>query len=88
MKVVRRRFPDDRIRFFAAGEYGDKTFRPHYHAILFGLHLHDLELSEFSRLDSPYKYYKSVTLQNCWDVVNSRCKDASAIPTRGTGGGR
>jgi len=25
------------FRFFAAGEYGERTFRPHYHAIWFGL---------------------------------------------------
>lgn len=25
------------IRYFAVGEYGSKTFRPHYHAIVFGL---------------------------------------------------
>jgi hypothetical protein len=25
------------VRFFAAGEYGEQTFRPHWHAILFGV---------------------------------------------------
>lgn len=25
------------VRFFAAGEYGEKNYRPHYHALLFGL---------------------------------------------------
>lgn len=27
-----------KLRHFSCGEYGDKTHRPHYHAILFGLH--------------------------------------------------
>lgn len=25
------------VRFFASGEYGERTFRPHYHAILYGV---------------------------------------------------
>lgn len=29
------------FRFFQAGEYGSKTYRPHYHAILFGLDFHE-----------------------------------------------
>lgn len=40
------------VRYFACGEYGDTTHRPHYHAIAFGLDLPDITLNDFGHLES------------------------------------
>lgn len=58
-KRLRQHFPPKSIRYFACAEYGTHTFRPHYHAIIFGLELLDLEplskgLSESSFLNSVW----------------------------------
>lgn len=37
LKRLRERIRPRRIRFFLAGEYGEITWRPHYHAALFGV---------------------------------------------------
>lgn len=36
LKRLRKQIEPARVRYFAAGEYGDKTQRPHYHVALFG----------------------------------------------------
>lgn len=64
MKRLRKRFSDDHIRFFMSGEYGSETMRPHYHAILFGLHLDDLKY--WKRSFEGFSYYNSPSLQSCW----------------------
>lgn len=38
-KRLRKNISPNKIRYFACGEYGDITKRPHYHAIIFGLSL-------------------------------------------------
>lgn len=64
MKRLRKKFSDQKIRFFMAGEYGDETKRPHYHAILFGLHLDDLQHYKKSQLG--FSYFNSPSLSEVW----------------------
>lgn len=68
MKRLRKRFSDDHIRFFMSGEYGSNTFRPHYHAIIFGLHLDDLEL--YKKSPQGFSYFTSPSLSACWSDLD------------------
>lgn len=55
---------DEKIRFFACGEYGDNFLRPHYHAIIFNLDISDLK--RFSTSFSGDIYYTSETINQIW----------------------
>lgn len=61
-----------KLRFMAAGEYGETTFRPHFHAIVFGLELNDLTPYKHSALG--YQYWNSPTLDKCWTDENGKLK--------------
>lgn len=63
MKRIRKRFGSD-IRFFACGEYGSHTLRPHYHAILFNIELNNLIPYKVS--SSGNQLYISPELFDCW----------------------
>lgn len=60
-KRVRRRLGP--FRYLMCGEYGETTLRPHYHALLFGLHVPDIEQRSVRR---GFPIYASSALQELW----------------------
>lgn len=67
MKRLRKAFPDVSFRFVMCGEYGSRTQRPHYHAMLFGFRFPDL---------FPFgHYYRSATLERLWPLGHSVIAD-------------
>lgn len=64
LRIALERSGRGKIRFFCAGEYGGRTHRPHYHLIVYGLHLDDLKYYKKSSLG--HTYYNSEFLSRLW----------------------
>lgn len=78
--IMRMRKHGYKLRYYLAGEYGDKHGRPHYHAAIFG---HDF-------LDHAYPddngYYRNPELTKIWgqgDVLCAPLEPASAMYVAG-----
>lgn len=83
MMRLRKQIYPKKVRYYAAGEYGDKYQRPHFHAILFGYVPDDLVLfkDEFG-----HKLYISESLQKLWKfgfVSIGNCEFDSAMYVAG-----
>lgn len=63
-----------RIRYFACGEYGDKSNRPHYHACLFGFVFPDQKLYSHK---AGINLYTSDTLDSIWTHGNCTIGDVT-----------
>ena len=67
MKRLRKHFTGTRVRFYLAGEYGSRNFRPHYHAILYGIDLADFpDLYPRGYNELKQAYYSSPTMERIW----------------------
>ena len=64
-KFFKRLRKTQSFRYFMCGEYGDLQGRPHYHAILFGLHLNDLKLYKENKGN---RLYESPWLSKTWGL--------------------
>ncbi len=62
-KAMRRDAPAQTISYYACGEYGDRTQRPHYHAVLFGVDFLDRSIIRHS---GGAPVWRSETLDSYW----------------------
>ena len=62
-KRYRRWLGERKIRYFACGEYGDITGRPHYHALVFG---HDFDDRKLLKMHNGNPLFTSEKAQELW----------------------
>ncbi|AXH77921.1 MAG: replication initiator protein [Microviridae sp.] len=74
-KRFRDRFDYPKIKYYSAGEYGTKFFRPHYHACLFGFDFPDKFYYKTSEAGS--KLYASPLLDEIWGKGNCDIGDVT-----------
>lgn len=72
-KVVRDHL-DTKVRYFACGEYGTRTHRPHYHLIIFGWKPSDLEPL---KLHNGNVVYVSKQIEKLWPFGHITCSDVN-----------
>lgn len=65
MKRLRKRFPEQKIRFYMCGEYGSETARPHFHVILW-CDLPEIGLLPYKKTELGYDLMTSVDLADLW----------------------
>lgn len=66
-KRLRNRFLGRRLRYYICGEYGPRTFRPHYHAIIYGIGVDDIPdrvVNRYNDLRQPL--FVSDLISDCW----------------------
>lgn len=71
------KYGNKRVRFYACGEYGETTFRPHYHAILFGTDFYDKKQYRPGDGDKQSALYTSKALEFLWPFGQNMIGDVT-----------
>jgi len=78
VKRLRARFAPLQFRFFACGEYGSRTLRPHYHVVLFGLPCNaEVERQVLSAWGAGHVSISQLSPARASYVAKYVCKDIS-----------
>lgn len=64
MKRLRSSIEPKKVRYYACGEYGENTWRPHYHVVLFGHEFPDCKVLRKTARD--HLIYESAELDRLW----------------------
>lgn len=67
----------DKLRYFACGEYGSTTYRPHYHMILYGLDVQKIGLDPWLPSKSGHEQWRSPFLEKIWKNGMVTCSKVS-----------
>lgn len=72
-KRLRKSIEPKKVKYYAAGEYGEENGRPHYHFLLFG---HAVSRGVVLR-EEPYPLFRSPELEELWPAGMSSVGDVS-----------
>lgn len=75
LKRFRKSIGARKIRYYMAGEYGEKYGRPHWHACIFGYDFHDKKL--LKRTSAGSILYRSEELEKLWPFGHSSVGDVT-----------
>lgn len=73
MKRLRRSIEPAKVRFYAVGEYGGHTLRPHFHLILFNAPLAQWSMEQLHKSAIGYVYQSSELLNGLWPFGYNVC---------------
>lgn len=87
MKALRQKlsqkFHHDGVRFFACGEYGSQTMRPHFHILVYNCPIPDLT---YYKGIGEETYYNSKFIDDCWQkgfcVIGQVTAESAAYVSR------